>query len=118
MSGQRRHMIIVGSVNKIIYAIERESGNVVWMFETGGEVWSSASYNGKEIFIGSDDGFVYCLDIDGKLLWKTKLNGKIRSFTIKCGWLAGRKILKLVKGYNLYSPIELNFMKLNLASEK
>ena len=25
------------------------------------------------------DGFIYCLDIDGKLLWKTKLNGKIRS---------------------------------------
>jgi outer membrane protein assembly factor BamB len=36
-------MIIVGSMNKIIYAIERESGNVVWMFETGGEVWSSPS---------------------------------------------------------------------------
>jgi len=49
------------------------------MFETGGEVWSSASYNGNEIFIGSDDGFVYYLDINGKLLWKTKLNGKIRS---------------------------------------
>lgn len=72
-------MIIVGSMNKIIYAIQRESGNVVWMFETGGEVWASASYNGNEIFMGSDDGFVYCLDIDGKLLWKTKLNGKIRS---------------------------------------
>ena len=28
---------------------------------------------------GSDDGFLYCLDIDGKLIWKTKLNGKIRS---------------------------------------
>jgi eukaryotic-like serine/threonine-protein kinase len=41
-------------------------------------VWSS-SYNGNEIFIGSDDGFLYCLDIEGKLIWKTKLNGKIRS---------------------------------------
>ena len=45
----------------------------------GGEVWSSPSYNGNEIFIGSDDGFLYCLDIDGKLIWKSKLNGKIRS---------------------------------------
>jgi outer membrane protein assembly factor BamB len=68
--------IIVGSMKKSIYAIERTGGNVVWIFETGGEVWS-ASYNGKEIFIGSDDGFVYRLDIDGKLLWKTKLNGII-----------------------------------------
>ena len=71
--------VVVGSMNKVIYAIEEYSGNVRWMFETGGEVWSSPSYNGNEIFIGSDDGFLYCLDIDGRLLWKTKLNGKIRS---------------------------------------
>ena len=71
--------VVVGSMNKVIYAIEEYSGNVRWMFETGGEVWSSPSYNGNEIFIGSDDGFLYCLDIDGRLLWKTKLNGKVRS---------------------------------------
>ena len=42
-------------------------------------MWSSPSYNGNEIFIGSDDGFLYSLDIDGKLIWKSKLNGEIRS---------------------------------------
>jgi outer membrane protein assembly factor BamB len=72
-------ILVLGSMNKIIYAIEGKSGNILWMFETGGEVWSSPSYNGNEIFIGSDDGFFYCLDLDGKLFWKTKLNGKIRS---------------------------------------
>jgi outer membrane protein assembly factor BamB len=36
-------------------------------------------HRGNGIFIGSDDGFLYCLDKEGKLLWKTKLNGKIRS---------------------------------------
>jgi outer membrane protein assembly factor BamB len=72
-------IIVVGSINNAVYALEGYSGNIRWKFETGGEVWSSPSYNGNEIFIGSDDGFVYCLDIDGKLLWKTKLNGKIRS---------------------------------------
>ena len=73
-------MIVVGSMNNGIYALEGYNGNVRWKFETGGEVWSSPSYNGNEIFIGSDDdGFLYCLDIDGKLQWKTKLNGKIRS---------------------------------------
>jgi outer membrane protein assembly factor BamB len=72
-------IIVVGSMNNGIYALEGYNGNVRWKFETGGEVWSSPSYNGNEIFIGSDDGFLYCLDIDGKLQWKTKLNGKIRS---------------------------------------
>lgn len=72
-------IIVVGSINNAVYALEGYSGNIRWKLETGGEVWSSPSYNGNEIFIGSDDGFLYCLDIDGKLLWKTKLNGKIRS---------------------------------------
>jgi hypothetical protein len=72
-------MIVIGSTNNTIYALEGYSGNIQWKFETGGEIWSSPSYNGSEIFIGSDDGFLYCLDIDGKLVWKTKLNGKIRS---------------------------------------
>jgi outer membrane protein assembly factor BamB len=71
--------VVVGSMSKFIYAIEGKIGKLLWKFETGGEVWSSPSYNGNEIFIGSDDGFIYCLDIDGKLIWKTKLNGKIRS---------------------------------------
>jgi outer membrane protein assembly factor BamB len=71
--------IVIGSINNGVYALEGAGGNIRWKFDTGGEVWSSASYNGNEIFIGSDDGFLYCLDIDGKLCWKTKLNGKIRS---------------------------------------
>jgi outer membrane protein assembly factor BamB len=71
-------IVIVGSMNKGIYAIDIK-GNLQWMFETGASVWSSPSYNGNTIFIGSDDGFVYCLDADGDLQWKTKLNGKIRS---------------------------------------
>ena len=72
-------VIIVGSISNAVFALQGKSGDLVWKFETGGQVWSSASYNGNEIFIGSDDGFLYCLDQDGKLLWKTKLNGKIRS---------------------------------------
>jgi outer membrane protein assembly factor BamB len=74
-------LIVIGSTKNGIHAIDLKSGNVRWVFETDGEVWSSASFNGKEIFIGSDDGFLYCLDADGKLFWKTKLNGKIRSST-------------------------------------
>lgn len=71
-------IVIVGSMNKGIYAIDIK-GNLRWIFETGAEVWSSPSYNGNTIFIGSDDGFVYCLNVDGDLEWKTKLNGKIKS---------------------------------------
>ncbi len=71
--------VVVGCMNKVIYALEAKSGDLLWVFQTGGEVWSSPSYNGEHIFVGSDDGLLYCLDIDGKLLWKTKLKGKVRS---------------------------------------
>jgi outer membrane protein assembly factor BamB len=71
--------IVIGSINNGVYALDGISGNIIWKLDTGGEIWSSASYNGDEVFIGSDDGFLYCLDVDGKLRWKTKLNGKIRS---------------------------------------
>jgi outer membrane protein assembly factor BamB len=29
--------------------------------------------------VGTDDGFLYCLNLEFKLKWRTKLNGKIRS---------------------------------------
>ncbi len=71
--------IVVGCRNSSIYTLDVKSGDLAWEFETGGEVWSSPSYNGQHIFVGSDDGLLYSLDLDGKLRWKTKLNGKIRS---------------------------------------
>jgi outer membrane protein assembly factor BamB len=45
-------IIVIGSIKKGIHAIDAYSGNVRWVFEIEGEIWSSASYNGKEIFIG------------------------------------------------------------------
>ncbi len=71
--------VVVGCRNNFIYMLDVKSGDLVWEFETGSEVWSSPSYNGQHIFVGSDDGLLYSLDLDGKLLWKTKLNGKVRS---------------------------------------
>lgn len=31
------------------------------------------------IFVGSDDCMLYALDLDGNMIWKTELNGKIKS---------------------------------------
>jgi eukaryotic-like serine/threonine-protein kinase len=74
-----KDMIIIGSMNKNLLAIDSSSGNLKWTFDALGEIWSSPSFNGDSIFVGCDDGFLYCLDLDGRLKWKTKLNGKIRS---------------------------------------
>jgi outer membrane protein assembly factor BamB len=74
-----KDMIIIGSMNKNLLAIDSSIGDLKWTFEALGEIWSSPSFNGDSIFVGCDDGFLYCLNLDGKLKWKTKLNGKIRS---------------------------------------
>jgi len=42
-----------------------------WSFETGDDIKSSAVIDGKKIYIGSDDGFVYALNFaTGELIWK------------------------------------------------
>lgn len=69
---------VFGCLDGKIYAIGNE-GTLRWQFDTGGEVWCSPSSDGHKIFVGSDDCNLYSLDFDGKLIWKTNLQGKIRS---------------------------------------
>jgi outer membrane protein assembly factor BamB len=50
-----------------------------WMFKTGGQVYSSPAYFNGNIYIGSDDGNLYCLDaITGVEKWEFKTGGIIR----------------------------------------
>src|SRR5690349_3340310 len=37
---------------------------LLWSFKTGGPVKSSAAVEGGRVFIGSDDGFVYAIDLE------------------------------------------------------
>jgi eukaryotic-like serine/threonine-protein kinase len=62
----------------MIYAIDLR-GNIIWTFNTGDSIWSSPATNNKEIFIGSDDFYLYSFNLDGNLNWKTRLEGKIRA---------------------------------------
>jgi outer membrane protein assembly factor BamB len=54
-----------------ITAYQTETGVEAWKFYTGGPVrCAPACWNGR-IYVGSDDGHLYCLAADsGKLLWK------------------------------------------------
>lgn len=69
---------VFGCLDGKIYALNND-GDVRWQFTTGSEVWCSPSSDGNRIFVGSDDCMLYALDLDGNMIWKTKLNGKIRS---------------------------------------
>jgi len=66
------------------------SGGVLkWQVLTGSLVYGGAmvgDINGdglKEAIFGSEDMFIHCVDVEGNLIWKTNVSGKIRfSFTI------------------------------------
>src|SRR6266545_1999578 len=53
---------------------------LLWSFKTGGPVKSSAAIIAGRVFVGSDDGNVYALDLAaGKTLWAFKTGGPVES---------------------------------------
>ncbi len=59
------------SVTNKVYSIDSNKGKIRWEFFTQGPVrFAPTFYNGR-IYVGSDDGYIYCLDAgDGSLIWK------------------------------------------------
>ena len=56
-----------------VRAYDTETGKLKWRFFTEGPVrFAPVAWQGK-LYVGSDDGFLYCLAAeDGKLLWKVR----------------------------------------------
>ncbi len=51
-----------------------------WKFKTNGAVRSTPAIAGNNVFVGSSDGFLYCLNKEtGKEIWKFKSEGAISS---------------------------------------
>jgi len=61
------------SVNDKVYALDAATGEERWSFFTGGPVRLAPSLSAGRVYVGSDDGWVYCVDgTDGDLIWKHK----------------------------------------------
>ncbi len=73
-------LVIVGSVNQRLYALNQATGAVVWTAILGGAIESSPSSAGDDVYVGDDNGNVYSLNaLTGKLIWKAKATGKVKS---------------------------------------
>jgi len=57
------HLIVIGSRDKRVYALDRKSGKEVWNFATKKKVDSSPVVAGPRVFVGSADGNLYVLDL-------------------------------------------------------
>jgi outer membrane protein assembly factor BamB len=56
-------LVITGSRDKRVHALNRKSGQSVWLFPTEGKVDSSPVIVGKRVFAASLDGKLYVLDL-------------------------------------------------------
>ncbi|MHC4728946.1 MAG: PQQ-binding-like beta-propeller repeat protein, partial [Planctomycetota bacterium] len=59
------------SITNKVYSIDANKGNICWEFFTQGPVRFAPTVYNDRIYVGSDDGYVYCLDAkEGSLIWK------------------------------------------------
>jgi len=71
-------LVVVGSRDKLVHAIDAAVGLPVWTFPTKARVDSSPVIAGDRVFVGSADGRLYALDIKtGELRWQFEAGGSI-----------------------------------------
>ena len=65
------NLVLVGCEhNGALLAIDLKSGAERWRFYTEAPIRHAPIADVERIYVGSDDGHLYCLDHAGKLLWK------------------------------------------------
>ena len=71
-------LVIIGGRDKRIHAINEQTGELVWEFQTRSRVDSSPVLAGGVIWVGSNDGSLYALDAKtGAEKWKFTLGGAV-----------------------------------------
>ena len=71
-------IVVVGSHDKLIHAVNPKSGRQLWAFPTRRNVDGSPVIVGNRVFIGSDDGRLYALDRKtGKAIWQFEVGGSV-----------------------------------------
>ncbi|WP_128547346.1 outer membrane protein assembly factor BamB family protein [Larkinella soli] len=71
-----RNLVCFGSGDGRVYAVDADTGKLVWSYPTGDIVHTSPVVQDDRLFIGSSDGNLYALNAQtGTLLWKFKSVG-------------------------------------------
>lgn len=73
-------MVLVGSANGTLYAIDAASGREKWRFATDGRIRSTPRVHQKRVYIGSWDHHLYALDFEsGKQVWRFDTGGIVQA---------------------------------------
>jgi len=71
-------MALFGSGDGYVYAVSADKGKMVWQKRTGGGV-EAVSLAGDALLAASLDNFAYLLKLNGKMIWKKQMPGRISS---------------------------------------
>jgi outer membrane protein assembly factor BamB len=75
--------VYVGAGDGHLYALSIKEGKQIWKFRTNGRVRATPLVVGNTIYQPSNDGMVYVLNSNGKLLWQFETDGsKIDSYKV------------------------------------
>ena len=71
---------VIGSSDGNVYALDLDTGDLKWEFETGHRVWATPLIDGDIVYIGSMDRHLYALRIaDGEEIWNFYAGGAFAS---------------------------------------
>ena len=64
-------LVFGSSVDDRVHAFDSSTGAPRWTFLTDGPIRLAPVFWNRQLYVASDDGFLYCLSVnDGRLLWK------------------------------------------------
>jgi outer membrane protein assembly factor BamB len=71
-------LIVIGSRDRRVIALNRTTGKEAWSFTAQGNVDGSPVIGGARVLVGADDGRLYLLDLaTGACVWSYEIGGKI-----------------------------------------
>ncbi len=73
-------VVYFGDAEGTFHAVDANTGKRRWIFQTDGEINSSANFADEHVLFGSYDHFLYCLSArDGSLIWKAETDGYVHA---------------------------------------
>ncbi len=102
-------VIYAWSLDKIVYAYDLDSRKIVWKYETNGRIYATPLIDGESLFIGSNDGRLYELDLmTGRVCATIQLSERIVNRVQIEKNTAGKRTLYIAThACELYKAIEL-----------
>lgn len=99
-------LVLVGSEDHNLYAVESASGHLKWSCRTGGNITSTPAVANGKVYVLSIDGKAYAVDEQtGKPLWSFATGGESRANVAGMyGMLPAREVIPDVWDFYLSSP--------------